>query len=456
MERGKAAEARLGTEKLGRLMLQMGIPTLIAQLINLLYNMVDRIYIGHIEGVGANALTGVGVSLPIILIITAFSAFVGAGGAPLAAIALGRGDRERAERIMGNGMTMLVAFSVILTAFFLVFKKPFLYMVGASDITYPFANDYITIYLMGTLFVLITMGLNTFITAQGQSKIAMLSVVIGAVLNIALDPIFIFAFKMGVKGAALATIISQAVSAAWVLRFLTNPHTPLRLRLSRMKPNWAIIGSVAALGVSPFIMQSTESLISIVMNRGLAMYGGDLYVGSLTILQSVMQLIFLPINGFMQGVQPIMSYNYGAGNVDRVKDTIRRSIALCLGFSLVMGLSGVCFPGVYAHIFTSDAALIDLVKIALPIYVGGMTIFGIQCACQSVFMALGQAKISLFIALLRKVFLLVPLAIILPRITGNVMSIYYSELISDVISVTACAALFILNIKKILAKAGKE
>lgn len=456
MERGRAAESRLGTEKLGRLMLQMGIPTLIAQLINLLYNMVDRIYIGHIEGVGANALTGVGVSLPIILIITAFSSFVGAGGAPLAAIALGRGDRERAERILGNGMTMLLAFSAILMAFFLVFKKPFLYMVGASDITYPYANSYITIYLLGTLFVQTTMGLNTFITAQGQSKIAMLSVVIGAVLNIALDPLFIFTFKMGVKGAALATIISQAVSAAWVLRFLTNPHTPLRLRVSRMKPNWAIIGSVAALGVSPFIMQATESLISIVMNKGLSVYGGDLYVGSLTILQSVMQLIFLPINGFMQGVQPIMSYNYGAGNVDRVKATIKRALILCVSFSMIMSLSAIIFPGVYARVFTGDAALIDLVKIALPIYVAGMTIFGLQCACQSVFMALGQAKISLFIALLRKVFLLAPLAIILPKITGSVMSIYYSEPISDAISAATCGILFAINIKKILAKAGKE
>jgi len=456
MQKGHAAEARLGTERLGRLMLQMGIPTLIAQLINLLYNMVDRIYIGHIEGVGANALTGVGVCLPIILIITAFSAFVGAGGAPLAAIALGRGDRDRAEKIIGNGMTMLIIFSAVLTAFFMIFKRPFLYMVGASDITYPYANDYITIYLLGTLFVQLTMGLNTFITAQGQSKIAMLSVVIGAVLNIVLDPIFIFAFDMGVKGAALATIISQAVSACWVIRFLTNEHTALRLRACRMKPEWKIIGAVAALGVSPFIMQSTESLISIVMNRGLSIYGGDLYVGSLTILQSVMQLIFLPVNGFMQGVQPIMSYNYGAGNTDRVKETIRRSIVLCLSFSMIMGLSGIFFPGVYGRIFTSDAALIDLVKIALPIYVGGMTIFGVQCACQSMFMALGQAKISLFIALLRKVILLVPLAIILPRITGNVMSIYYSELISDVISVLTCAMLFILNIRKILAKAAKE
>ena len=451
MERGRAAESRLGTEKLGRLMLQMGIPTLVAQLINLLYNMVDRIYIGHIEGVGANALTGVGVSLPIILIITAFSSFVGAGGAPLAAIALGKGDRERAERILGNGMTMLLAFSAILTAFFLIFKKPFLYMVGASDITYPFANSYITIYLLGTLFVLTTMGLNTFITAQGQSKIAMLSVVIGAVLNIALDPLFIFAFGMGVKGAALATIISQAVSAAWVLRFLTNPHTALRLRIGRMKPDWGIIGSVAALGVSPFIMQATESLISIVMNKGLSVYGGDLYVGSLTILQSVMQLIFLPINGFMQGVQPIMSYNYGAGNVDRVKATIKRALILCVSFSMIMSLSAIIFPGVYARVFTGDAALIDLVKIALPIYVAGMTIFGLQCACQSVFMALGQAKISLFIALLRKVFLLAPLAIILPKITGSVMSIYYSEPISDALSAITCGILFAINIKRILA-----
>lgn len=456
MEKRQSSEARLGTESLGRLMLQMGIPTLIAQLINLLYNMVDRIYIGHIEGVGATALTGVGVSLPIILIISAFSAFVGAGGAPRAAIALGQGDRDRAEKIMGNGMTMLLFFSVALTVLFMIFKKPFLYMVGASDATFPYANDYITIYLLGTIFVEITLGMNTFITAQGQSRVAMISVVIGAALNIVLDPVFIFGLNMGVKGAALATIISQAASAVWVLRFLTREKTALRLKTCYLKPDWAIVGSVAALGVSPFIMQSTESLISIVMNRGLATYGGDLYVGSLTILQSVMQLVFLPMNGFMQGVQPIISYNYGAGNVDRVKATIKRSLILCVSFALIMSLSGIIFPGLYAHMFTSDAALIDLVKIVLPIFLMGMTIFGVQIACQSAFMALGQAKISLFMALLRKVILLVPLTIFLPMITQNVMSIYYAEPISDGISAVVCGTLFAINIKKILAGAGKK
>lgn len=456
MEKRQSSEARLGTESLGRLMLQMGIPTLIAQLINLLYNMVDRIYIGHIEGVGATALTGVGVSLPIILIISAFSAFVGAGGAPRAAIALGQGDRDRAEKIMGNGMTMLLFFSVALTVLFMIFKKPFLYMVGASDATFPYANDYITIYLLGTIFVEITLGMNTFITAQGQSRVAMISVVIGAALNIVLDPVFIFGLNMGVKGAALATIISQASSAVWVLRFLTREKTALRLKTCYLKPDWAIVGSVAALGVSPFIMQSTESLISIVMNRGLATYGGDLYVGSLTILQSVMQLVFLPMNGFMQGVQPIMSYNYGAGNIDRVKATIKRSLILCVSFALIMSLSGIIFPGLYAHMFTSDAALIDLVKIVLPIFLMGMTIFGVQIACQSAFMALGQAKISLFMALLRKVILLVPLTIFLPMITQNVMSIYYAEPISDGISAIVCGTLFAINIKKILAGAGKK
>ncbi len=449
--RGIEAESRLRTESIGRLMLRMGIPTLVAQLINLLYNMVDRIYIGHIKDVGATALTGVGVSLPVILIITAFSNFVGSGGAPLAAIALGRGDRDRAETILGNGVTLLIAFSAALTAGFLIFKKPFLYMVGASDATYPYADEYITIYLWGTLFVQLTMGLNTFITAQGQSRIAMLSVVIGAVLNIILDPVFIFALNMGVRGAALATILSQAVSAVWVITFLTHKNTALRLKWVRLKPQWHILGSIAALGVSPFIMQATESLISIVMNKGLYVYGGDIYVGSLTVLQSVMQLIWLPMNGFMQGVQPIMSYNYGAGDVHRVRDTFRRSLIICVISAFVLTLSAILLPGMYARVFTEDAALIALVEEALPIFIFGMLFIGVQNACQSTFMALGQARLSLFIALLRKVILLVPLAILLPRFTGEVMSIYFAEPISDTISVIVCGTLFMLNFKKILS-----
>lgn len=444
------SEEKLGTEKIGRLILSMGLPTLIAQVINLLYNIVDRMYIGHL--VGPEALTGVGLTLPIIMLISAFSAFVGAGGAPLAAIAMGQGNKKRAETILSNAVTMLCFFTVVLMLLFFFIEKPFLYLIGASDVTYPFAGAYLRIYLLGTLFVQIVIGLNPFITAQGQSKIAMLSVLIGAVFNIALDPVFIFVFKMGVRGAALATIISQFASALWTIRFLSSKKTSLRIHMEYLKPDIKIIGSVAALGVSPFIMQSTESLISVVLSSGLQKYGGDVYVGSLTILQSVMQLINTPISGFTQGVQPILSYNYGAGNTERVKKTYRRIIGITVAASFCITLSAMLLPGMYARIFTDDAELIGVVRRVMPVFVAGMLIFGIQMGCQTTFMGLGQAKISLFMALLRKVFLLVPFAIIFPLVTKNVMSIYYAECSADAIAAAVCGTVFLCNIKKILAR----
>lgn len=442
------SDARLGTEPIWRLMLQMGIPGLIAQLINLMYNLVDRMYIGHIPDVGQLALTGVGLTLPALQIISAFSALVGNGGAPLAAIALGRGDRERAERILGGGFVTLIAFSVALTALFLGIRKPFLYMVGASDATYPFANDYMVIYLMGTLFVQMTLGMNPFITCQGKSRIAMMSIIIGAAINIALDPLFIFVFDMGVKGAALATVISQAASAVWIVSFLCRKDTSLRIRRDRMKPDLRIILGVFALGVSPFIMNSTESLISIVLSSGLSRYGGDLYVGSLTILQSVMQLISIPLGGFTGGVAPIMSYNYGAGRPDRVKGTFVRLLAIGFSYSALIALSAMLFPRFFAQLFTSNADLIALVGRVLPIFIAGMLIFGVQNVCQTAFMSLGQAKRSLLIALLRKVVLLAPLAAILPAITNNVMSIYWAEPISDITSATTCLIVFLIFVKQ--------
>lgn len=442
------SDARLGTEPIWRLMLQMGIPGLVAQLINLMYNLVDRMYIGHIPDVGQLALTGVGLTLPALQIISAFSALVGNGGAPLAAIALGRGDRERAERILGGGFVTLIAFSVSLTALFMGIRKPFLYMVGASDATYPYASDYMVIYLMGTIFVQMTLGLNPFITCQGKSRIAMLSIVIGAAINIVLDPVFIFLFDMGVKGAALATVISQAASAAWIVSFLCRKDTSLRIRRDRMKPDLRIILGVFALGVSPFIMNSTESLISIVLSSGLSRYGGDLYVGSLTILQSVMQLISIPLGGFTGGVAPIMSYNFGAGRPDRVKATFVRLLAIGFSYSALIALSAMVFPTFFARIFTSNADLVALVGRVLPIFIAGMLIFGVQSVCQTTFMALGQAKRSLLIALLRKVVLLAPLAAILPAITKNVMSIYWAEPISDVTSATACLIVFLIFIRQ--------
>lgn len=442
------SEEKLGTEKIGKLILSMGLPTLIAQVINLLYNIVDRMYIGHL--VGPEALTGVGLTLPVIMLISAFSAFVGAGGAPLAAIAMGQGDKKRAETILSNAVTMLVAFTVILMAVFFLIEKPFLYLIGASDVTYPYAGAYLRIYLLGTLFVQLVIGLNPFITAQGQSGTAMLSVLIGAVLNIALDPVFIFVFQMGVRGAALATIISQFASALWTMRFLLSGKTSLRIQAKYLKPQWRVIGSVAALGVSPFIMQSTESLISVVLSSGLQKYGGDIYVGSLTILQSVMQLINTPISGFTQGVQPILSYNYGAGNIERVRDAYKRIILITTTASFVITLTAMLFPGMFARIFTDDPQLTAVVKKVMPIFVAGMLIFGVQMGCQTTFMGLGQAKISLFMALLRKVFLLVPFAIIFPMVTQNVLSIYFAECSADAIAAVICGIVFLCNIRKIL------
>lgn len=436
------SEERLGKEPIWKLMLSMGIPTFIGQLIYLLYNIVDRIFIGHIPGSGAAALTGVGLTFPIITLIIAFAQFVGAGGAPLAAIALGKGDRERAEKILANGLTMLLSFAAILTALFYLIKKPFLYAFGASDSTYFYSEQYLNIYLCGTIFVMLVMGLNTFITAQGQAKVAMVSILTGAFLNIALDPVFIFVLKLGVKGAAFATIISQAVSAMWVMHFLFSKKASLRIKPSLMSPDIKVIGQVSALGVSPFIMAATESLITVVFNRGAAHYGNDLYVGSITILQSVCQMIFTPINGFSQGVQPIISYNYGAGYKERVRSTCFRLIGVAFTVSLVLSLTGILFPERIAGIFTSDAELIGICSSVLPIYLAGMTIFGLQSGCQSSFMALGQAKKSLFFALFRKVILLTPLALLLPMITNSITGLYLAEPISDALSAIVCGSTF--------------
>lgn len=443
---------KLGTAPLGKLVISMAIPAVIAQLVNVLYNIVDRMYIGHIPEVGAKALTGVGICFPILMLISAFSAFVGSGGAPLASIQLGKGNFKEAEKILGNGTTVLLCFSVILTIVFMIFKEPFLYTFGASDETIVYALEYISIYLYGTIFVQIAIGLNTFITCQGQSTVAMLSVLIGAIINIVLDPIFIFGMNMGVKGAALATIISQACSAIWVTYFLVSKKSSIRIRLDMLKPDLKIIGGIAALGIAPFIMQSTESLINVVFNSGLQRYGNDVYVGSMTILQSVMQLFVLPVQGITLGTQPIISYNYGAKNFDRVKKTFKYVLIITVTVTCICSLAAFAFPTLFARMFTKDAELIALIKVAMPIFMGGIWIFGVQMACQSAFMAMGQAKISLFLALLRKVILLIPLALILPRFFG-VMGIYWAEPIADILAAITTGTLFLMNFKKILAKA---
>lgn len=444
-------DEKLGVMPIPQLMVSLAIPSVIAQLINVLYNIVDRMYIGHIPDIGPVALTGVGVTMPVIMLISAFSAFIGAGGAPLAAIALGKGDRDRAEKILGNGVSILLIFSTVLILFFMIFKQPLLYMFGASEQTIIYAQRYITIYLAGTVFVQLALGLNMFISSQGQAKTAMLSVLIGAVINIVLDPIFIFGLKMDVRGAALATVISQAVSAVWVVRFLVSEKSVIRIRKKNFALDFRILAGVMALGVSPFIMQATESAISIVLNRGLSIYGGDLYVGSMTILQSVMQLAVIPVQGFTQGVQPIISYNFGAGKFDRVRKTYRLTIMTTVVISVVYCLLTVNFPTVFAGLFTSDKELLALVGKVMPIFMAGIWIFGIQMGCQTTFMGLGQAKISLFLALLRKVILLIPLALILPRYFG-VMGIYYSEPISDTISAATAGILFLCVRKKIVSQ----
>lgn len=438
-------DEKLGTEPLGKLIVSMALPSVAAQLVNVIYNMVDRIYIGHIPGAGAQALTGLGISLPVILLIQAFSSLAGMGGAPQASIQLGRGDRAQAEKILGNSVAMLAVFAVILTVGFYLFKTPLLYLFGASDSTIIYAQDYLNVYLAGTVFVMAYQGLNMYISCQGHARTAMVSVLIGAVLNIGLDPLFIFALGMGIQGAALATIISQGVSAVWVVSFLLSKKTGLHIRRRNLRPDWKVIGAITALGISPFVMQSTESLINIVLNSSLRNYGGDLYVGALTIMQSVLQLIVIPVQGFSQGVQPIISYNYGAGKIARVRRTFKTSLSVIWAFGFAFTGIAMIFPGFFAGLFTSDHQLLSLTETKMPLFLAGLLIFGIQMTCQSTFMGLGKAKISLFIALWRKVILLIPLALILPRFMG-VDGVYWAEPLADGISAVTAGVLFTLTV----------
>ena len=420
-------EERLGTDRMLPLVFRMALPAVAAQIVNLLYNIVDRIYIGHIPGIGTDALAGIGVTSSVIILISAFSSIVGAGGAPLAAIALGQGDRERAGKILGNGLVLLLLFTVLTSATAYLSMRPLLMAIGASEHTIGYAMDYLSVYLLGTLFVEVSVGLNTFINTQGRPGIAMCSVVIGALLNIGLDPLFIFVFGMGVKGAALATILSQACSA-----------------------DRRIIGATLALGVSPFIMASTESLVGFVLNSGLKVYG-DIYISALAIMQSAMLAVSVPLTGFAQGFIPIVSYNYGHGNRERVKDCFKIVVRVMFSFNLLLVLFMILFPGLVASAFTSDERLIATVEHTLPVFLAGMTIFGLQRACQNMFVALGQAKVSVFIALLRKVILLVPLALLLPRWMG-VMGVYAAEGVSDAAAAVCCTLIFVWQFPKILRK----
>lgn len=446
----------LGKDSIGKLIVKLSIPAVAAQLVNALYNIIDRIYIGHIENIGPAALTGIGVTFPIIIIISAFSALVGMGGAPRAAIKMGAGDNDAAENILGNCTCALISFSVILTAVFMIFRRPLLMMFGASENTIGYALDYLTIYLIGTVSVQLSMGLNAFISTQGFATKSMATVVIGAVINIILDPVFIFAFNMGVQGAALATIISQTVSAAWVLIFLNGKKTKLKIRLKYFRPQKAIILPVLALGLAPFIMQSTESLVMITLNSSLQKYGGDIAVGAMTVIGSIMQVAMLPVHGISQGAQPIISFNYGAANVQRVKKAYKLFFIMCAGYSTLMWAVVMLLPGAFIKVFTADARLIETGIWALRIYAAGIFAMGVQIACQQTFVALSQAKSAIFLALLRKIILLIPLVYILPAIIANqVAAVFLAEPIADIAAALTTFIVFCIRFPKILGAAEK-
>ena len=449
----------LGSGNVRKLLFSLALPTITSQIVNMLYNLVDRIYIGHMqpaETVGKLALTGVGVCLPIILVISAFAALIAMGGAPKASISEGRGDLKAAEHIMGNSFSLLVLASVILTAVFQLFAEPLLLTFGASENTIGYALDYLRIYTLGTIFVQMTLGMNAYITAQGFTTVSMKTVLIGAILNTLLDPIFIFVLGLGVRGAALATILSQAVSAVWVLRSLTGPRTKWRLRRENLKPVPSVFLPCLALGLAPFIMQSTEGLISVCFNSSLLKYGSDIAVCAMTVLISIMQLAMMPLQGLTQGAQPIISYTYGARNAQRVRDAFRCLLISCAAYSMTLWALVQFFPRLFALLFSSAPELVSYAAWALRIYMAATGIFGVQIACQQTFIALGNAKTSLFLAILRKIILLIPLIYILPHFfTNKVFAVFLAEPVADFLAVCTTAAMFAVQFKKSMAELEK-
>ncbi len=442
----------LGTEPVGKLLWTLALPSLTAQIINMLYNIVDRIYIGHIPGDGALALTGVGVCLPVIMIVSAFAALVSSGGAPRASIFMGRNEYDLAENTLGNCFSLQIIVSAVITVLLLCFNRPFLLAFGASGNTIEYAVDYMNIYAIGTIFVQLTLGMNAFITAQGFAKIGMLSVLIGAVSNIILDPIFIFGFKLGVKGAALATIVSQSISCIWVLSFLFGKKTQLKIHKKYMRLKKNIILPSLALGMATFIMQSSESIIAVCFNKSLLQYGGDIAVGAMTILISVMQFAMLPLQGIGQGAQPILSFNYGAGHKERVKKTYKLLLTVSLSYSTFLWLMIMLFPGGFAKMFTSDPELLAYTLKVIRIYLFGVFLFGIQMACQMAFTSFGNAKSSIIVAVMRKFVLLLPFIYIMPHIVKSnpTLGVYLAEPCADVLAVTFTAILFSFQFKKAL------
>lgn len=447
----------LGKEPVGRLLLRLALPTVTAQIINMLYNIVDRIYIGHIPDIGAMALTGVGVCMPLIMIVSAFAALIGYGGAPRASIFMGKKQPKEAERTLGNCFTMQIVISVLLTAALLIGNRDFLLTFGASENTIEYGTDYMNIYALGTIFVQLTLGMNSFITAQGFAKTGMLSVLIGAVANIILDPIFIFGLNMDVRGAALATVISQAMSCAWVLAFLFGKKTFWKIRKEYLLLKGNVILPCLALGVSVFIMQASESVISVCFNSSLLKYGGDVAVGAMTILTSVMQFAMLPLQGLGQGAQPIISYNYGAGDAGRVKEAFKKLVQVSLIYAAILWVLVMAAPQAFAALFTADAELMEFTAGALRVYMAAAILFGIQIACQMTFIALGKAKESSLVAIMRKFILLLPLIYIMPHIwkSNQTMAVYLAEPVADLLAVTFTAILFFLQFRKALAKIEK-
>ena len=447
----------LGTEPVGKLLLKLAVPTVIAQLVNMLYNIVDRIYIGHMPQTGSLALTGLGVCTPIILIVSAFAALVASGGAPRASISMGKGDMQTAERMLGGCFSLQICISVLLTAALLIWNRDLLLAFGASEQTIGFATDYMRIYALGTVFVQLTLGMNAFITAQGFAKQGMLTVLIGAVCNIILDPILIFALGMGVQGAALATILSQGISCTWVLLFLFGKKSILKLRARNFLQSPRLILPCVALGTATFIMQASESVISVCFNSSLARYGGDIAVGAMTILSSVMQFALLPLQGISQGAQPILSYNFGAKNVERVKKTYRVLLVACLSYSAIIWAFVMGFPRVFAGIFTPDEALLAFTSRALRIYCAVLLLFGIQIACQMTFVSIGNAVCSIIVAVTRKFILLIPLIYLMPTLVSDkTMGVYLAEPVADALAVTFTAVLFFFQFRKAMRKLEKE
>ncbi|WP_294581435.1 MATE family efflux transporter [uncultured Thomasclavelia sp.] len=445
-------EVDLGHEPVKHLLFILALPAITSQVVNALYNMVDRMYIGHIPNIGATALTGVGVCFPLIMIISAFAYLLGMGGAPRASIYMGKKDNHTAEKILGNCFMALIVVSIILTIVVLCFQQPLLYLFGASDNTIQYAIDYMSIYAIGTIFVQLTLGLNAFISAQGFSKISMLTVIIGAVTNIILDPILIFGFNMGVQGAAIATVLSQALSAFWAIWFLTSNNTVLKIKKENLKINFKILAPCIALGVAPFMMQATESVLVLCFNSSLLKYGGDLAVGAMTILSSIMQFAMLPLQGLTQGGQPIISYNYGAKNFSRVKQGFKLQTISCVTYSAILWLLIMIVPSMFVAIFTSDPQLMEIAVWALRIYMATVVLMGIQISCQQTFIAFGNSKKSAFLAIFRKVLVLIPLIYILPLfISDQVFAIFLAEPIADTIAVITTATMFYFEFKKVEA-----